>query len=301
MLLTAFVLNVYLPSRISVCPDYARQLVAICERFSAFIGRPAKLADLNTAKIAKYLTAYRVKFSDRSTNNERQKLFMLWDYAFQSGSLRRAPNPKLIATLRVEQRPPRALTFAEICRVVEICQSLTGSICDLPASDFWTSLVLAEYWTACRIGAMIATPSTNYGDGCIEIGRQKGKKTKRYRLPPSCCHAIDRLHPHGRERIWPWTLHRTRIFPQFRAILEMAGLHPPKNGHHLFHAIRRTNISYCAAVDPALAQRQANHASYSTTLRYYVDESIANERQAADVLPDPIASQPQAWKYRIVG
>jgi hypothetical protein len=230
---------------------------------------------------------------------------MLWRYAYDADLIPNPPKPRLIATLAVEQKPPKALTFEDVCRIVNVCRRMTGETCGMSSADFWTSLVLVAYWTGCRIGALLKTPSANYGNCRIEVGSQKTKKTQCYRLPVSACSAIDKTRPCERKQLWPWDKHRTGIFPPFRSIMESAGLTPPKSGHHLFHAVRRTNISYCAAVDPALAQRQANHSDYATTKRYYVDEAIANERQAADVLPDPlrpnVPPQRPAFAYRIVG
>lgn len=305
MLLASFVSGTYLPSRVAVSAEYRRQLLAACDRFSNSIGHRAKLGDFSTESVARHLVGFHDRHSDRSTNNERQILLMLWAYAFDAGLTDKAPRPRLIATLKVEQKPPKAVKFTDVMKIVETCRTLPGTLCGIAAADFWLSLVLCEYWTGCRVGAMLATPSANYGNGRLEVGNQKTKKTQSYRLPESCCEIIDRTRPHDRERIWPWARHRTGIFPLFRRIMESAGLAPPKTGHHLFHAIRRTNISYCAAIDPALAQRQANHADYATTLKYYVDESIVNELQAVDVLRDPLhpgeSPFPTTWQYRVVG
>jgi integrase len=75
-----------------------------------------------------------------------------------------------------------------------------------------------------------------------------------------------------------------------RRIVETAGLPCPRTGRQLFHRLRRTTLSLCAAVDPAIAQRQAGHADYATTLRHYIDPRVSRGRSAADVLPEPIIS-----------
>ena len=73
-----------------------------------------------------------------------------------------------------------------------------------------------------------------------------------------------------------------------RSIVEAAGIPPPKGHNQLFHRLRRTTLSLCAAIDPAVAQGQAGHADYATTLKHYIDPRIAGGRSAADVLPEPI-------------
>jgi integrase len=73
-----------------------------------------------------------------------------------------------------------------------------------------------------------------------------------------------------------------------REIVAEAGIRQPAGGRQLFHRLRRTTLSLCAAVDPSVAQRQAGHANYATTLKHYIDPRIARGRSAADVLPEPI-------------
>lgn len=64
--------------------------------------------------------------------------------------------------------------------------------------------------------------------------------------------------------------------------------------------MRRTT-PLCAAVDPAIAQRQAGHSDYRTTQRHYIDPRIARGRCAADILPDPANPSESKPRFRVVG
>jgi len=90
----------------------------------------------------------------------------------------------------------------------------------------------------------------------------------------------------GRELVWPWPYHRNTLWSMSRRIIQGAGLSVDSRGRGQFHKIRRTCISYCAAINPGLAQQQAGHADARTTARY-IDPRIAGRQSAVDVLPRP--------------
>jgi integrase len=90
------------------------------------------------------------------------------------------------------------------------------------------------------------------------------------------------------------------VWDKFRQIVDTVGLPAPKSKRNLFHKLRRTTITYCAKIDPAIAQRTAGHRDYATTLRSYVDQTIVRIPSAADVLFDPLKT-PRTVHLRIVG
>lgn len=300
MRLYDFVTERYLPSRIAVSANWAKNLYSTAARFSRSLGRPANLADLTTHNISVYLAAYAKRWSARSTNNQRQILLMLWESAYRERLLRRAPEPELIRTLPVSHDPPEAWTFSQVQRLLTEADKQRGMIGEVPASLWWKSLGLTLYWTGCRIGALMATRVDCYrsGEGVL-VRRQKNKRPQWYDLPPSCCEAIDRTEPKGRDVLWPWPFCRRRLFTEARRIAIAAGVPVQRGAYSLFHRMRRTTLSLCAAIDPAVAQRQADHADYRTTLQHYIDPRIARGRTAADILPDPTDSRPR--RFKIIG
>ena len=292
MTLADFAGKVYLPGRIEVSADYAAFVLSVVRKFSTWLGRDADLTDLTEPTICRYLSDYRTHWSARSTNNQRQTLLMLWSAACDTDLLPSPPRPRRIRQLKVAADPPRAWTVEEIGRLLATVETLDGTIADVRASDWWMALLLTVYWSACRIGALMKTPTDCYRRGVgVLVRAQKNKTPQWYPLPEPCCERIDRTWPTSRSVLFPWDRHPKKIFGAFRQIIEAARLDCPHTGMMLFHRIRRTTISYCAAADPAIAQRTAGHASYQTTLRSYVDPTIAGVRSAVDVLPDPLKPQ----------
>jgi integrase len=305
MLLSTFASEVYLPSRISVKRDYANNVLATCRRFSAHAGHEMRVSELSETAICSYLCAYRKRWKARSTNNERQLLLMLWRAAHARGLTPTHPHPDLIRVLPLDRQPPQAWRLEEVHRILEQCRGLHGEVCGIPEHLYATALIQTIYWTGSRIKAVLDTPANCYspGEGLL-IPTPKNQHGEWHTLPPDCCAAIDATEPDTRDMLFPWALHRSAIFKRMRKLIEAAGLEAPKVGKNLFHRLRRTTLSYCAAVDPAIAQRQAGHADYATTLRHYIDPRIAHQRSAADVLPDPLRPTPNSSAtphLRIVG
>jgi len=108
------------------------------------------------------------------------------------------------------------------------------------------------------------------------------------RLEPAT-HDLD-TSPHQEqpaERLFVWPCCRRHLFAIFRRIIEAAGVrYSPRHSLGLFHRLRRTALTYCWAVDPAVAQRQGGHSSAEITRKHYVDPRIAADGIcAADILP----------------
>lgn len=289
MTLSGFLTTVYLPSRIEVSADYAALLRSLVAGFSAHLGRTARLIDLTEPTVCGYLAAYRATRSAVSTNNQRRMLLTLWRAAWDRMLLERSPRPGLIRRLPEDWAPPEAWTVDEVAALLTEAAKMRGDVAGVPAGLWWSSLIATVYWTGCRIGALRWAASVNYRGGMLLIRGQKNGRAQLYVLPESCCAAIDATRPHDRPLLWPWPWHYNRLFVVMRAIAQRSGAACPPGGRQLFHRIRRTNLSLCAAVDPAIAQRQAGHRDYGTTLRHYIDPRLAGGLTAADVLPEPTA------------
>jgi integrase len=247
---------------------------------------------LSEQTLCGFLAAYKQQWSARSTNNRRSHLLVLWMAATDYDLLLVPPRLRRIRKLKTNADPPTAWTVEQVGHLFSMADHQQGKVCGVPSGLWWGALFRVIYWSGCRIRAMLEAESNCYrkGEGVL-VRNQKNKTPQWYTLPASCCAAIDATHPERRRRLFPYREYSRAIFTDARRIIEAAGLDCPKGqGMGLFHRLRRTNISYCAAVDPAIAQRQAGHSSYATTLKHYVDPRIARGRTAADVLPEPIVT-----------
>ena len=304
MRVSQFVQSVYLPSRVAVSATYATDLATTTRKWSDYLGREAGLNDFSEPVVSGFLTNYRKKWSARSTNDKRAILLRLWQSAYDHDLVDRPPRLRLIRRLPEDHDPPKAWNVDQVAALLRYAYALDGMVGEIRAAEWWPSLFLTVYWTACRIGALLRTPTASY-DGKTILVRHQKTRTQIYPLPESCCRVIEDTAPRDRMLLWPMPWGRRWFYRLSRRIIEGTGLPCPREPRQMFHRLRRTNLSYCAAVDPAIAQRQAGHADYRTTLESYIDPTIAGGRSAADVLPDPLADQDQpiysSHNFRIYG
>jgi integrase len=184
---------------------------------------------------------------------------------------------------------PLAWRKHEVERLVCHARTLEGNLGEIPRRLWWPSLIIAEYWTGCRIWALLqtATADLSMTEGFL-IVRAQYQKTNRdqfFSLPDQAIAAIAAHWCPHRVRVWPWPHCRRHFWRCFRGVVEGAGLSSSHRGMDLFHKLRRTCLSYAAAVDVGIAQRQAGHSNPKITLERYIDPSIAPQQSAANVLP----------------
>ncbi|WP_321376989.1 hypothetical protein [Trichococcus shcherbakoviae] len=292
MTLSDLVSKKYLPVRVGISQVYAKNVLATTNRFSRFLGRPAKLADFTEFNVATYLTNYRQHWSARSTNNQRQILFSLWqeaaDLAETSAKLRELPRPRRIKKLKEDTERPRCWRKGQMRKLVAYLKTLDGEICGIPASTWWLSLILSIHWTSSRISSMMAVQSADYDGLGLLVRKQKNHRPQWHRLPRSCRRLIEATNPNSREMLWPCPWCMRTLWDKFREIVEAVGLPSKKGRRKLFHKLRRGTITYCAKADPVVAQKVAGHKDFSTTLNSYIDETVVRQKSAIDVLYDPL-------------
>ena len=306
MLLSAYIHTIYVPFRIEIAQQYEKKLYSVAGKFSDFLGRRAAIGDFTIQNVCDYLAAYRKSWSARATNNQRQILLSLWQDAADRVEfvplLSAMPDRRKIRKLPEELDPPEAWDEKQIADLMDECQNLRSYVGDVLARDWWLSLYDSIYWTSNRISAMLAVPSACYDGEGILVRKQKNHRPKWFPLPETCREVIERTQPGDRKLIWAHPWHPRTVWTKARKIIEAAGLPSPKTGRQLFHRLRRTTITLCAAVDPVVAQRTAGHADYATTLKHYVDPRKVATKSAVDVLPDPLLLyESKTPKFRIYG
>jgi integrase len=172
--------------------------------------------------------------------------------------------------------------------LLRACELQSGAIWGVDASDYWSSLILALFATGERFSAVCSSRWQDFDSASktlsIVASATKTKCGRVYKLTDQATTAIELMRFPPRELIWPWPHCRRYRWTVLRRIFEAAGLFC-EGERQLAHSIRRSTISYAAAVDLEMARRQAGHYSASLTLSAYVDPRIASLSQAADVLP----------------
>ena len=284
-MLSDFVVKTYAPHRMALSTGYVEQLAIAVRLLERWHAQPLSVGDLTADLIRRFLQAYSQHHAAATVNSKRRCLLTLCRFA---GNV-----IEDVPCIPEPRRLPEAWTITEVERLLATARQLTGMVGDVPRKYFWPALVLACYDSAARISAILSTQTEDYDPGerrlVIRGESQKNGCDQLFWLSDQTVAALSPLYDRHRERLFDWPFGRRYLWQFFRRrLVGPAGLPSSRRGMDLFHRLRRTNLSYCAAESLELARNQAGHASARTTARHYVDPRIAHTRSAVDVLPRPV-------------
>jgi integrase len=283
----------------SLLRDYYAPLKGICDRtielyqftidaYGEVLGREPTIADLEELSVARFL-AHRVRTRAPATAaKDRSHLRALWEWAARRKICDTWPTIPLI---RVPERVPEAWMTDEMERLLAAAAQEKTLYAGVPASLWWTALLLLAYDTGERATSLVSLRWENVR-GCHVLFRAEDRKGRRRDiLREISVHTADALLAikGDRDLVFPWPRHRSYLWKRLEIILERAGL--PSGRKDKFHRIRRTTASFYEAAGGS-AQWLLDHSDPATT-RKYLDPRIVKGRAAPDVLP-PIGRPPSA-------
>ena len=243
MRLADFLNQVYVPSRLELSVGAIRQMAVSVRVWSHFLGRQAILDDLTEDALRRFLTVYRQDHAAATTNSKRCQLLALWQCAWEEGRHPQPPRRSKIRKAKAQPRIPEAWSPEEVGRILMVTRQTTGKIADLPASAWWTSLLLTFYDTGERRSAVLASAPANISlsEGWIVFVRTKTGIPRWCALHDDTIHACREIWDDARQRFWPWPYSREWLDDSFRKILKRASVrHGPEHGG-LFQFLRRTS------------------------------------------------------------
>lgn len=277
MTISDYLDRVYLPNRLSVQQDSAKQLRIATKQFDAWAGAPS-IGKINDDRLCRFLRhLVNAGLAASTVNSKRRMLLTLLSHAWRRRTIRDMPRD--VARALEPKKLPEAWTANQVQRLVEACRRQPGTICGIPAGIWWSSLSLSHYYTAPRIGALIQAKTTDVdvtaGWLILKWANSKTSSEQLHWLPEPALDAVREIYSNSRQWLWPWPYHRNTLFTWFRRIVESVGLPAPRSHCQLFYRLRRSTISLAAADSLEAARRLAGHASTETTLKHYVDPRVA--------------------------
>lgn len=286
----AFFSEVYEPLQLGgASPSTATQYRLSARRWSdycASAGASAAIGEATDAALAGFARWRLAKGAAAATVNKDLRCFRaMLRLAASRGVIAAAPP---ITMLRETIDEPTAFLLSEIQAILTAASRLDGLVDSVPASAWWTSLVLAVYDTGGRIGAVLATRPRDVSltDATIYMRPeiQKQRRGQRLALHAQTVAVLRSAWSDERELVWPWPLGRNSLYLHFRRLVESAGVETWRGGGSLWHRVRRSTASYLAAAggDPTF---QLGHSAASVTRRY-LDPRICRAR-AAELIPRP--------------
>lgn len=288
-LLLAPLLEEFFLLDIDINDDKTRYLYRLAlKNFAAAIGRPPCLADLTNDNLTRLTRSLLDKRLAAATVNERcRRVAKFWEFLARRGAVAIWPN-----RIKIPEpvRTPIAWLRPELARIFDAVKSLQGDICGIPRAKWWRALLLLDWDSGERIGALLALRWSYLAqDGWLHVPAEarKGKrKDMTYRLAPDTLDALSAIRQPAREYIFPWPYDENYIFNRFEQILERAKL--PTDRKSKFHRMRRSVASHYEAAG-GNATRLLGHEDRRTTIRSYLDPRIVSQSQAIDLLFRPEA------------
>lgn len=254
------------------------------------IADSAAIEHLDELLLARYLEHRAASRSPYTAEKERTQLLALARLAWE----RRVPGLERMPTCPpsvLPDRVPTAWTAEEMQRLFAAAGQTPGAVGNIPAAEWFSAAIQLAYETGERIGALLATPATDYRRPTLTVqpaARKGGRRGRVYSLSDGLCDRLDRVVRHGHPQLLPWFQTPTHVYHRLRKILGAAGLHGKRLA---WHQIRRTAISQIAGAggDPVAF---AGHASPAVTKRWYLDPRMSERGPKPHELLPPLEAGP---------
>lgn len=257
----------------------------VVEKFREFLGRDPVVADLQTETVLDFLAWFAEDRSPHTVNEARAKLVALWNYAAKQGLTNRWPDVSKVPT---PQKLPVAWRVEQFQSLIRATAQMPGSVCGIPAPDWWQGLLFLGWATGERRTALLGFQWSDYdphsGQLVARAEVRKGKDRDRLYVVPIWCRRMLARLPRTAERILPWDRSESLYFHHWDRLLKIAGL--PADRYHKTHALRRSHASHLSAAGVD-ASRALGHSSPLVTYEHYLDPQIVGAIDHGDRLPDP--------------
>lgn len=292
--------EVYIPDRVNLRPGTIEQFQVSIRMFDRFLNRPSTIDDLCQETIACFMSWYVAKVAASTVNAKRKDLLALWRTAWDRHDTRKAP--RKIRRAKEAYHEPRAYSLETMQEIIKQAGKLRGTVGDpkkhqfaIPRAQWWTALILTQYSTAARIGAVRATRTTDCDLGRrtlrLRAETQKQNRDQTFTLIPDAVAAIREIYDRRREYLFWWPYKRRYFHDCYnRLIIKPLGFDPEPGAMNRTHKIRRTTLSHVAAQNKDQAFKLAGHRDPATTERHYLDPAIVNPDGAALYVPSLTSS-----------
>jgi len=253
------------------------QLGRTVRLFGEWLGRPAKLLDLEDDQVSRWLQHLELTYAQRTVLSHRTNLLMVWRDCFRAGLVE---GPRRVRRVRKPDPCPTAWTIPELRAVLRRCRALVGYFPDgTPRALYCESLVCAVYDSGLRrsdiwrIRRSQITPT-----GAVVLRQHKTGHSHYPQLRPRTLALVLRLErdpvlkcPFANESNWYvwWRDNVTAI----------AGVR-----HGAMQQLRRTGATQLDIEHPEAVSDYLGHRTPDMR-KYYVDRSIStrNRQMPPDV------------------
>ncbi len=282
--LEQFLHKTYVPAHLGICAETVRQMEISVRLLDRWAGHQVQVFELSDQLLRSFLSDYLSRVSAATVNAKRRQLLALWRAAADDGLVDRRPGK--VARAPENLAEPEAWTMDQVTAILGVAKERPGMIGDMPAGQWWLSLLLVIYDTGERIGAVLETLTRDVLlDWPGVLFRTRKQHAARWQpISDQAADACRSIWSDKRRTMWPWTKSREWLERTFRELLAVAGVPYGRDRGGLFHKLRRTSGSLVEASGGDGARHLGN--SRAVFERHYRDPRICGGAQLR-YLPRP--------------
>ncbi len=294
-LLEAFYTQLYEPIALRSRRANTKRLYKITLRiFADFLDRPPTLDDFTDDTLNRFAAWRQEKGKSKNTiNRNLTDLIAMWRWAHRKGYVSDLPDIELEKEVK---ETPVAWKRDELDRIFESVRQEEGRISGVPASVFWTALLLMFWDTGERVSAVrgltwehidlddcwVHFKAENRKGGSADNARRLGKDTR------ACLESMRRWQVTAENYspdalVFQWEYSNSYIYRAYARILKRAGL--PSGKMYKFHCLRKTVASHFEKAGGNATELLCHYSRAIT--KCYLDPRIVERTEAVDLLFRP--------------
>ncbi len=243
------------------------------EHYSAFLGRPAEIADLSYSQINAWLKSLKDDLDSTTIVNRKKGLTVVWNHLAEIGKIEHYHSRRLFSP-KVEVKPVVSWTLTDFYLLTKATENVTGEYHGLPNS----AVLLAWLWvgldTAFRPSDMrgIRWSQIDLDTKSITLRQHKTGYVHRGRLSPESIVALAAIQLPIRDLVFPITKDEIR-YPLNQLFREAAKLGFVKTAGRSIGTLRRLHATLqYEDHGAAVAAESLGHVGGTRTVyRSYID------------------------------
>jgi|GEM_PF-631671 len=260
----------------------------------ARVMKPKAMAAITSERLDEYVSKRRQEKTSKRTgtlvsvatvNKELRHLRAAFRKAHKWGFLAKLPE---FPFLKQTKRLPTFVSPEHFSAIYVACEHASDpiGIPNVSAADWWRGLLVTAFMSGWRVGQILSLRwehvDLEAGTAFVSGEDTKGRRDERLPLHPLIVEHLAKLQGSFDSHVFPWNLHRRRLWPAFKAIQAAAKLadgsplpkagKPNRDGSpdfYEFHDLRRGFAALNAAgMDLFQLQSLMQHKSLETTRGY---------------------------------
>lgn len=255
------------------------------DSYSAHLGRPAAVADLDRPAVNRWLVDLESQLQPVTVRNYRRGLLVVWNYAARL-ELAGDYDHRRIRLVKLPQREPIHVTPADVAELLGAAERLPGRLrCGLAAGPMLRAYIRIGFETGLRPGDVRRLCFSQIDDsGIVRVVQHKTGRLHLAQLSPQTLGDVAAIRFPRRSRLFPLGAGGLRRWAD--RLIRSSRL----SGRISLHALRHAHATAIAAQYglPAAAASLGHVSGLSVARRFYVSPEALRPVLPPPAIPDAV-------------